>query len=233
MSDSYTCICKDPVWQKQLEQLRKDKIPYEEIDQGFQVFKKDEQTGKMVVERVGAGDHKLECEEIAETTVNNYERYHEFLRTLTGRPIGWTFDDFDPETVFDEEIRNRLKTVIEITKEDLDDFDLDEESDEYKGRLATAVFKYLVAPKKEVMDYLKKAEPNLLDGLYGRPLTYNGQFGLRDYIYENGGLDIGSLEGRSKEYTALKAIQTGIGECTETAMIFYAAFKMAGLKPDF
>lgn len=221
----YTLQCADPTWIRQYNRMLADKISNEEIDRdGYHVWEKMPD-GKVVAKQVGNGDHKIECEEIAAVTVNHYERYHEFLRTMTGRAIPWRLKD--------KALLKKADRVIELAKNALDEQGYRAGFAEYDLALSMALAYLAAAPKKGWMEYYSKRDPIYLRTVMAK-LDQCGLSAVRKYLMKEGGFGLAFAKmDEGHEYTGEGAIKRGVAKCTEKAAVLYALFERGGLKPEF
>ena len=220
MSEYKIAFDKDSnVW-KLYQALKKAGVKDSDLDRGYYetdyINKKRSFIGK---------DKVVQTEEVLDYALENYERFHLAISENMGYVIPWSLDDFDPNTTFDQEIRDKIKAKITFFREELKKAGfLDPASDKYKELLAVSVFTYVITGKKgpaglrapeEAINELKKAK-----------LTR-----IADQIMKEGGLGTADFKGDcNPEATALEALKKKCGMCTEFSYLMFAALKMAGLE---
>ncbi len=197
------------------------------LDQGCPTIVYDSQ-GKGEIKRFDSGNKKIETCEVYEYVLNEESNFPRLAEELTEKPNPWSFDDRDPKTKFDEEVRRKVRYAIDEISGLLKDKGFAKGSLEYQERMAVGIF-YLAAtprlnriPGKEAAQHVE----SFLGGL--------DKFGLRDFkifLRNHGGFGVEGFY--TEEQTALKAMESGVGEGTELCKILFACLRMAGLDPFF
>jgi len=175
------------------------------------------------------GGEILPCE-VSEYVLDRYEKYPDLARKLVGGPIPWSLDDGDPSTDFDEKIQSKVKAAFNRLDPLLRQSGLLSNSAAYQERLAVALFYFVDFPEdpeiaKQKADFYWERT---------QELTSLGLKDFQDYLFKQGGLGTSLItEDADLEATALEALRSRRGYCTEKSRILYAVYRMAGLDPFF
>jgi len=221
MSEYQIAIEKDSnVW-KLYQALKKAGIKDSDLDQGYHetdyINKKQSFKNK--------NDKVIQAEEVLDYALENYERFHLAISETMGYVIPWSPDDFNPNTTFDQEIRDNIQAKITFFREELKKAGyLNKSADRYKELLAVSIFSYVITGKRYA-EGLRMPEEALNE------LRKANLSSIADKIYKEGGLGLADFKGDCKpEATALEALKQNCGMCTEFSYIMFAALKMAGLE---
>ena len=178
---------------------------------------------------VNYGGEILPCE-ISEYVLDRYDKYPDLARKLIGGPIPWSLDDGDPNTSFDEDIRKRVKAAFNRLDPQLRLSGQSPNSPAYQEKLAVALFYFVDFPSNP--EDAAKRQKSLLERT--KELENIGLSDFQEYLFKYGGLETSAMTQDSEiEASALEALSTQRGFCTEKSKILYAVYKMAGLSPFF
>ncbi len=175
----------------------------------------------------GAGDGKLSAEEILDFVFSDLDNFSTSLENVLGRPLPWQLNDFNPETAFDETIRNRIKETIAFLDTTLQKQGLQKDSAEYQERMAVGLYFLVAMPDA---DKIKK-DPKVFDDLT-KEIEALKLGELKPFLLEHGGIRITGPD-HGVELSALEALQLGKGKSTEHSKVLYAALRMARLPAAF
>lgn len=223
-------------------QLKSKGIPDANLDQGCSVIHWDEKDNLTNPGGLGKGDHKIESCEVYGFALDRYQDagFRPIVETISGKPIPWVLDDFNIHTTFDNELRKSIHKQIKKFDQMIRKMGFKPDSPEYQERMAMGLFTMMAIPSWGLRLPKQEVNPGLFDdveilrrsfeNLKGE-LKKLGMESVWDHFSTHGGLRINALN--TEEYTALEALDQRMGNCTEHSKILYAAYKMAGLKPEF
>ena len=228
-------VCTEPLWAGQYNRLIEDGKKPSEIDTGYSLLRvkpgADAAESPMDFVRIGSSDGKIECAEIAETTVAEAERYRDFLETLTGRPVPW----LAPKTPSPEEELwlKKMDAAIDIIQKEIASRCANPDDDEYRIKLFAGLFIFAFLPSGKYWEQFKTRKPESTRKIMGI-LWSNGLVQFAGHVLQNGGLGLGFFEKDMEEEGAgLEPLLKQKGACTEKNKIFYMLARRAGLKPVF
>lgn len=218
--------CEDPRWVGQYQRLLQDGFSAQALDQGyFRVrLKENPSPNETALERfsVGKGDGKIECEEIAEKTIDHYESYSSFIEETTGRQVPWVLKE-----------TRKIDEAIEHLKKAIHRQGFKPGEKEFDGRLFTGLYIFANTPQKEALPLLKERDLRFWRKLFS-PLMADGLGDFAEWVQAEGGLGLGfTREDFPFEGTAAETLQQSLGFCTERTKVLYAVLKRAGLNPTF
>lgn len=218
--------CKDPRWVGQYQRLLQDGFSAQDLDQGyFRIrLKENPSPQETALERfsVGKGDGEIECEEIAEVTLDRYETYAPFIEEVTGRQIPWVLKE-----------TRKIDEAIEHLKNAIQRQGFHPGENEFDGRLFAGLYVFANAPQKEALPLLKERDFHFWRNLFS-PLMMDGLGDFAEWVQMEGGLGLGfTREDFPVEGTAEEALQQPLGFCTERSKVLYAVLRRAGLHPVF
>ncbi len=173
------------------------------------------------------GDSKVTAHEVFEYCLKNYNKYQKIISADLPVAPGWVLDDFNPKTSFDTKIRAQVQKVINIIDHQLTGNGVVKNSPEYHSKMAVALFYWLNAPT-DFEEFGSTFSERVVE------LDEIGLSGFHIYLNLNGGLGVLSFKGDSpREASAIQALESKTGFCTEKSSILYSVFTMAGLSPFF
>lgn len=218
--------CKDPRWVGQHQRLLQDGFSAQDLDQGyFRIrLKENPSPQETALERfsVEKDDGEIECEEIAEITMDHYESYSSFIEEVTGRQIPWVLEE-----------TRKIDEGIEQLKKAIQRQGFHPGEKEFEGRLFAGLYVFTNAPQKEALSLLKERDSQFWRNLFS-PLMVEGLGDFAEWVQTNGGLGLGfTREDFPLEGTATEALQQSLGFCTERSKVLYAVLKRAGLHASF
>jgi tetratricopeptide (TPR) repeat protein len=210
------------------QQLKKAGVNDSEIDQGCHVIDYNRSASHETV--MGQEDRKISECEVIEYALDHYEKYRQIVEGMTGKPIPWELDDFDPTTEFDAMVRAKVTTAIFTLQKLLISQNVLPGTEKYQEKLAVALFYFTDFPDDK--EFIDNNRPHLLKRT--EELQQIGLQGFQDILFEKGGLGtLLMVEDAPLEATAIEALRNKKGWCTEKSKILFAVYKMAGLKPFF
>jgi tetratricopeptide (TPR) repeat protein len=217
-------------------------FPLRELDQGYQVTNygyllpeggKNCTDPKVPFCVQGKGDSRISSEEVWDYALDHSEdtKIREATEGVLARPLPWLLDDFNPNTLEDDKIRERVQDAIRLLAGLLQKQNLKSDTPEYQVKLAVGLLLLVAVPRSEKMDPYKE----ILERYYTKQLEQLGLGAFKEDLLLRGGLrvDTEDLKKEDVEYSALEAIYHDKGACTELSKILYAVLKMAGFKPFF
>jgi len=204
----------------------------------------------------GKEDKKIQACEVYEHILDRWdlnEDYNALAEGLTEKPIPWSLDYLGPKTKEDAKIQKKAKAAIAFLDETLHKQKIEPASETYHERRILGLL-YLVAYPGEnnmkglsenIAEMQREKNPNVLEknelaesimarGYYEKLAIRAAQGGLHEYMdyLEREGSFFLRHRGR-EERTALEAIKTQTGECTENSKVLYALLNKAGYNPHF
>jgi tetratricopeptide (TPR) repeat protein len=210
------------------QQIKEAKVKDEDLDQGVP-FTDYSQNGP-ALSYSGKGDGKLSEREVYEYVFNHYDQYQKTIEGMIGKPAGWILDDLDPKTEFDEKIRQRVSEASQDLVAALKAQGLNENSPEYREKLAVGLFYFVDFPSDPKK--FKNKEKELRTKT--QELETLGLKSFRDRLFEMGGLGVSEIKfDGPHESSALSALKSKTGGITEKCKILFAVLETAGLKPFF
>lgn len=221
----------DPKAQWAYSEFKKLKVPDKQLDLGCMMIDYDRPgpNGR----RVGAGDGKVWPCEVYERALNNYETFYPIARGIAEGPLPGELTDHDPSTDFDEKVRRNIHAAVTDLKSDPRLKIAEHNPYIYQERLAVGLFYFTLFPA-----YPELIGPKNRKALeeFTQELEELGLGAFRESLFQYGGLGLLDFTGEEKngnEKSALEALRTRDGECTERSKILYGVFKQAGLEPFF
>lgn len=200
------------------EALKKEGVKDSKLDTGHY------ETNYVNKERiiVHKNDKIIQEEEVLNYVLERYEKYRVLIKEKLDYDIPWLFDDFNPATTFDSEIRDTLSAAIAVFRKELKKAGYKPKQNKYKELMAVSIYGFVMASKSthstEVEEELEKQ--NLQK--------------INDYINKNGGLGLIEIKKDCKvEATALESLNLQCGWCSERSMVLFSALKIAGLNVSF
>lgn len=235
-----TEFSRDSLAGKVYQQLKLNGVKDSEFDQGCgkRSYDKD---GKMKHTGGGENNKKLAYCEAMGLSLNRWKEFPEIASMITGKPIPWSLDDFDPKTTPDEKIRARFQQTIQFLDQLLQKKGFKPESKEYDGRMVWGLT-YRVVVTEHLLSFLDPSKNQSINkwlrGKFRDEIKRIRQelisLDMKEYWHY---LKKDSLKewksDHSKEYPALLALEKGIGDCTEQSKVLYAVLEMAGYSPRF
>lgn len=210
----YTLTCQDETVVSQYHKMRSDGFK----DTAFDID----------------GNNDITCAEINDLAIEHPERYHEYLRLISGREVPWLLDDFNDETDFDRKIREKIDTATGWFEQRLREQGFEPRSSEYDQRLSIALYHFAHLPTAKQIKAISGGDIQHFEIF--REEFYNlGFISIYEKLIRSGGLGLMTFSGDAVlEATALEALsKKGKGLCTERTKILYAVFKRAGLDARF
>lgn len=172
------------------------------------------------IDKAGDGNGVVSPNDILDFALNDYEKFRGEIEGVFKSPLTFVLNDNDPSTNLDEKVRERTDKTIVFLRELV--------GGEKDKVFLEGLFHLTAVPDSATIsqhsDEFEKETSRL---------TKNGLSKFRDYLRENGGFYLLKGGDKSKEYSALKAIENQWGECSENSKILFAIFKRAGYKPVF
>lgn len=213
------------------EQLQQEGIKKREFDRGYSQIDYSQPGPNQTL--IGQGDGVIDEVEVYQTALDLYEaepenaRYRRIVEGFAGDPIPWELNDYNSKTNFDEIVRAKVNKAISELDRLLVSKGFTKGTDDYNKRMAIGLFHFVDFPDDHAQARIYRVD--FLDLL----LNDLGEFKDK-LVNEIGGLGVSQMiDDAPIEATALEALQTKKGWCTERSKILYAVFRMAGLKPFF
>ncbi len=167
---------------------------------------------------VGVRDGKVEPEEVFEYCLDQESTCRPHIEAELKRALPWGLDD--------SKVQKKVQENIDFLQQLLEKKGIKKDSVEFQTRMAVGLCALVsIFDQKTVNANLRLFIP-----LY-KQLIELDLLEYREYIFKNGGL--GLVDRDSEERSALDALKTSKGKCTEISTILYSVLKMAGLKPFF
>ena len=225
----------DPTAFQIYEELKAEGLSCKELDSGYTV---NNNTGFICEDVTQKSCYKnikgvVEATEVYDYVLNRDQKYAQFLKGVLGQPVPWALDDLDVSTDFDQQIRDKIESVIALIKNDLSKQGIHAKNPEYKKRLAIALIYFVTIPSKLQYDqtleeikvlyeeYDNEYSHIISDYYHLTELETLGLNTFRTYLSENGGIGLNDTA-LVEEYSALDAIRLGKAACTEYAKILPA-----------
>lgn len=176
----------------------------------------------------GKGDGKASACEVLDFALEQYQAHPAIAELLTQKPIPWTLQSANPNSPLDRQIRQLFETLIARLDKILKKQGLHPADPKFQQAMALGLLAFVSLPNPKGIKQSKTFIPKLLEAL--------AEVGLGDFaqdLREVGGLNLVRDFDTVREFTAMEAIQEGVGKCTELSKILFAALKMAHLDPYF
>jgi len=178
--------------------------------------------------QMGEHDGKLQPCEIYRYILEHHEVYRDLAEELAMGPIPWEIDKKTQERVRD------ISNAIEV---DLYLLGWNDNESRFQRVKATALFWFTLSPSqfndansnkelsawKEVLQMAQPSESEIKTPLFERELFHQGGLNMAAFKSDPTG----------PELTAMQALKTGRGECTEASYILFAVLRAAGMSPFF
>lgn len=223
----------NPLAHKLFHDLSKQGVTCTQLDQGYSLLNF---SGKRCPKKsmrschVKTGDGHIEAQEVIAYTLNRYGKYRNIIEGALGDPLPWVLDDLDPKTTFDAEIRARITATIRSLETLIQKLGFKKGTEDFKERMAVGLYMLVTVPDQYTMYRLDAAGQADISKLLDE-LNRLGLAAYRTDLQIKGGLRPNS--DLKNEYTALQALERGVGDCTEGSKILFAIFQMAGLDAKF
>jgi len=223
---SYDFPEASPAWQA-YQQLKALGIKDRQLDKGCPTLKilKDG-TGQRRV--WGQNDKKVTACEVQEFSLNHYLEHPEVAKLFAGNPIPWSLDDLDPDTEYDQIMRDQIEGAIARLNLEIEQLGYPRGSEAYQERMAVGLTYLFSVPG------IWKHHPEFKDQ-YAEVIQELTDLGLNNLALhiQNRSPDFGFRPSDGVEYSALEALRRGTGNCTEQSKVLFDMFKRAGLDPFF
>jgi len=221
----------NPLAHKLYTSLKSSGAGMDDLDCGYRILNYDgvhcEKTGDSYC-AIGAGDGRVEAEEVFEYALESYSKYKKLIGKALGEPVPWSLDDFKASTKDDLKRRKEILGAIDELKALLDKKGVEGGSDEYKELMAVGLFCFAAHHLFYVGDSGIE-----LDKFTGRVLEENGLSEFGNYFKNHKSKYLKPIvPDESVEYTALESLTKQRGDCSEHSMILHSIYEMAGLDSD-
>jgi tetratricopeptide (TPR) repeat protein len=199
--------------------IKKSGVSDDALDQGFDAVVSSHAD---MFKLMGKRDKIHQAEEVLIFALHNYLKFQRDLES-NGYPVIWSFDDLDPTTTFDNELREKVMRAINAFKAVIQKTGLGEKDPLFQEKLALSVYYFT----------LTSADGSPIRGTQ-KELTDAGLEEVALYLKKNGGLGIaGSANGCGVTAPALTSLKNKCSRCVEDSAVLFALFKMAGLNATF
>ncbi len=202
-------------------------------DQG--VTDQDFDVGCVEKEKIsGQGDKTVETCEVYQYPLHHHDRFYDLAKESARGDLPWSLDDHNPTTVFDEEIRKKVRQAVLLLEHCDATKGLDKNSEEYQAKLAVGLFYFVHTTNNPELLKWKAAELKI----QMRELREIGLGDFQTALLNMGGLGLSDLPKTPPHQittSALQALKDKNRAKTDftAAHILFGVFEMAGLHPGF